>query len=157
MARVGGFGPGVVLDADFFPECGEAEGGLFDEVVRGDALFFCGLLDFLAVLVDACEEEYLIAAEAVVASDDIGEDLFIGVADVGSAVGVIDGGGEVEHGRTGGNQAAGAEARQGMGAREGGDFGGKWRGRHKTVTQRHFWGRVCHITRSGLARANRVR
>ena len=111
------------MDAEFFPECGEAEGGLFDEVVRGDALFFCGLLDFLAVLVDACEEEYLIAAEAVVACDDIGEDLLIGVADVGSAVGVIDGGGEVEHGRTGGNQAAGAEARQGMGARAGGFFG----------------------------------
>ena len=49
------------------------------------------------MLIDARQEENLVAPEPAVAGDHVGEDLFIGVADVGGAVGVVDGGGEVEH------------------------------------------------------------
>jgi hypothetical protein len=61
-----------------------------------EALGLGGLFDFLSVLVQAGEEEDLVAEAAARAGDDIGEDLFIGVAEVRGAVDVIDRGGDVE-------------------------------------------------------------
>ena len=98
MAVVDGFRPAVVFDAEFFPEVEEFLGRAFDEGRGMHALLFRGLLDFLAMLVHAGEEKRLVAPQAAVADDHVGKHLFVGMADVGRAVGVIDGGGEVEHG-----------------------------------------------------------
>ena len=83
MAGVGGFRPAVVFDAEFLPEAGEFPGGAGDEFLGRNAFLFGGLLDFLAVLVDAGEEIHLVATQPAVTGDHVGKDLFIGMADVG--------------------------------------------------------------------------
>jgi len=50
----------------------------------------------LAVLVGSGEEEGVVAEETVAASEDVGNDGGVGVADVGSRVDVVDRRGEVE-------------------------------------------------------------
>ena len=99
VAIVDGFRPAVVFDSELLPEVDEFLGGALDEGGGVHAFFFGGLLDFLAVLIDSGEEERLIAAQLAVAGDDVGEHLFVGMPDVWRAVGVIDGGGEIKHGR----------------------------------------------------------
>ena len=65
-----------------------------DVGLRGDAGLFRGLLDFLAVLVHAGEEINALPGEPLEAGDHIRQHLFIGMADVRRAVGVVDGGGD---------------------------------------------------------------
>ena len=93
VALVDGFGPAVVLDVEFLPQIGEFQGRALDEGFGRDAFLLRRLLDFLAVLVDAGEEKHLVAAQTTVAGDHVGKHLFIGVADVRGAVGVVDRGG----------------------------------------------------------------
>ena len=70
----------------------------------GKAFLGGRLLHLESVLVGAGEEEHVLAVEALEASDGVGGDGLVGVADVGRPVGVGDGGGDVElllpaHGR----------------------------------------------------------
>ena len=53
VAGVRGLGPAVVMDAEFFPKVEKLLGGAFDKSGRVHPFAFCGLLDFLAVLVDS--------------------------------------------------------------------------------------------------------
>ena len=98
VAVVSRLGPAVKLDAERFPKRGEPLGDLCHEACRIDSFLFGGLLDFLAVLIDTGEEVGLVATQAAVTGEDISEDLFVSVTDVGRAVGVVDGGGEKKHG-----------------------------------------------------------
>ena len=66
-----------------------------EQLLRGHPLFRGGLLDFLAVLVGAGQEEHVVTVEPHEAGDRVGRDHFIGVADVRGAVGVGNGGGDV--------------------------------------------------------------
>ena len=93
---IGGGGPAIVADVEFFPEGDEFRGDLVDELLRRDAGFLGGLLDLLAVLIDPGEVENFLAFQPMIARDDIGEHLLVGVADVRRAIGVIDRGGEVK-------------------------------------------------------------
>ena len=101
VAQVDGLRPAVVADAEFLPQRGEASGRAPDEFCRRNALLFGGLLDFLAVLVNAGQEINLIPAKPPVACDHVGEDLFVSMPEVRRAVRVIDGGGDVKHGQGG--------------------------------------------------------
>ena len=97
VALVDGLGPAVVFHVEFLPELGEFPGRAFDEILGGNPFFFGSLLDFLAVLVDAGQKKHLVATQPAVAGDHVGKDLFISMADVRGAVGVVDGGSEIEH------------------------------------------------------------
>ena len=55
-----------------------------------------GLFDFLAVFIEAGEEEDFFAEALVGACDDVGDDFLVGMAEVRLTVDVIDGGGDVE-------------------------------------------------------------
>jgi len=96
VERGGGGGPAVVADVEFLPQRDELCGEVIDKLLRGDALLFGRLLDFLAVLIDAGEVENVLPFQPVVAGEDIGEHFLVGVADVRGAVGVVDGGGDEE-------------------------------------------------------------
>ena len=96
VERVGGGRPAVVAHVELLPERGEFRGDAVDEFLRRDALLLGGLLDLLPVLIDAGEEEDLVAFQPVIARDHVGEDLLVRVADVRRAVGVVDGGGDEE-------------------------------------------------------------
>ena len=60
------------------------------------AELLCGGLHLLPVLVGAGLEAYVEAVEALEAGQHVGGDGFVGVADVRFAIGVGDGGGDVE-------------------------------------------------------------
>src|SRR5215217_4815408 len=95
MARLGGTYEGVDRDIEGVPSSAEGCLHAVGPLLRGDAVVSGGAEDVLAVLVETHAEGGVVAEETVVASDDIGGDFLQGVADVGGAVGVIDGGGNV--------------------------------------------------------------
>ena len=97
-------GPGVVAEIEFFPEREKERGDLGNELRRLDSTFLSGLLHFLAMLIHTGEEENLAPVEPLVAGDGVGEDFFVGVADMRRAVCVVDGCGDkksIRHGRSG--------------------------------------------------------
>ena len=67
-----------------------------------------GLRHLLAVLVHADQEPDVVAAQPAIPRDAVGADLLVGVAEVRVAVGVVDGGGEVEPGHSGLARPAGS-------------------------------------------------
>ena len=87
-------GPAVVFDTELSPQIHKFRGDGIHEFLRRDALLFRGLLDLLPVLINAREEENMIAREPVIAGNDVGEHLLVGMADVRRAIRVIDGGGD---------------------------------------------------------------
>ena len=90
VARVGGGGPSIVGDVEPFPEGEEFAGDVVGVLLRFDAFFFSGFLDFLPMLIHAGEEVDFFAHHAVPACEDVREDFFVGVPDVGFSVRVID-------------------------------------------------------------------
>jgi hypothetical protein len=76
---------------------------LGDEVGRRLALPFRSLLDLLAVLVGAGEEQHVVAVEPLEAGQRVGGQRLVGLADMRRAIGVRDGRGNEErlvgHGR----------------------------------------------------------
>ena len=96
VAGLGGADEVVVGEAEVLGEREPLEGELVAVGHGILALGGGGLLDLLAVLVKAGDEEDLLAHGTMGASDDVGDDLFVGVPEVGCAVGVVDGGGDVE-------------------------------------------------------------
>jgi hypothetical protein len=73
-----------------------------DEFRRGHAGLLRAELHLLPVLIEAGEEVNFAPGEPHIAGHGVGQHLFIGVADVRRAVGVVDGGGDEKsagHGR----------------------------------------------------------
>ena len=95
---VRGGGPGGVFYVEFFPEGAELNSDPVDELLRRDAFLFRGLLNLLPVLIHTGEEEDFLSLEPVIAGEDVGEHLFVGMPDVRRAVSVVDGGGDEEGG-----------------------------------------------------------
>ena len=102
VARFGGADEIVVGQAQFRGERLPTDGQFIAVGLRGFALGVGGLLDFLAMLVEAGQEKNLLAERAAGAGDDVRDDLFVGVAEMRLAVHVVDRGGQVKafaHGR----------------------------------------------------------
>ena len=92
-------GPQKVVVPDFQPVPQALEGvqaELVHETLRGLPGVGRRLGDLLAVFVGADLEIHLVAGEAVVAGQGVGQDLLEDVPNVRRAVGVVDGGGDVE-------------------------------------------------------------
>ena len=109
---------GKAIVASNLDQIGETLRHPFDPDRRGDARLDRRLNHRLAVLIHAHEEMHCVAPEPSVPADAIGADLFQRVPQVGIAVGIINGGGEVElrhsglawAGRRGGGAAIGTGA-----------------------------------------------
>lgn len=97
VAVVGCFGPAVVFDVEFLPKLDEALGVALGEGGDVDAFDLGRFHHLLAMLIDAGEVVGLFTFETLIAGEDIGDDLLVGMADVGLAVGVVDGGGDEFH------------------------------------------------------------
>ncbi len=93
---VGGGGPGIILHSELPPESEKLPGDPGDILRRRDPLFLRRFLHLLPVLVHSGEEEHFFAPQAVISGHDIGQHLFVGVAEMRRAIGIINGGGEVE-------------------------------------------------------------
>ena len=89
-------GPAIVGNPERLPEGEEFLGDPVGELLRGNPLALRALLNLLAMLVDSREEENLAATLSLEACQDVGEDLLVGVADVGRGVRVIDRRGDEE-------------------------------------------------------------
>jgi hypothetical protein len=70
--------------------------GPIDELLWSDPGFLSRLLHFLPMLIDTGQEKNLFALQPMISRDDVSEHLLVGVTDVWRAVGVVDGGGDVE-------------------------------------------------------------
>lgn len=87
---LGGCCPSIIGNIEFFPKGKKSGGDVLDEARGFHPEFLSGLLDFLTVLIDPGEEEYIAAMETFVAGDGVSKNLFIGMADMRSAVCVVD-------------------------------------------------------------------
>ena len=96
---VGGAEELVVLDVQRLPGRDERLGQLVHERGRRLPRLGGGPDDLLAVLVRARQVIGGVTLLAVAAGDGVGQDLLVGVAQVGPAVHVVDGGGDVETGQ----------------------------------------------------------
>src|SRR6185503_19981835 len=96
VARLGRANDVVVGDRKLLPRTLELRRQLVDERLRRLARVGRGFRDFLAVLVGARQEVRGVPALAMESRERVREHLFIGVTQVGSAVDVVDGGGDVE-------------------------------------------------------------
>ena len=96
VVGVGSTDEAVVADVQRVVHGLETCGVLVGEFLGGFAELLCGGLHLLAVLVGAGHEAYVEAVEALEAGQHVGGDGFVGVADVRVAIGVGDGGGDVE-------------------------------------------------------------
>ena len=90
VARIRRLGPAVVSNAELLPERFEFRGDVAREFRRCHPGLLGRLLHFLSVLVDAGQEKHRPSALAVPARNDIGQDLFVCVANVRRRVRVID-------------------------------------------------------------------
>ena len=95
MALLGGADEVVVRAVQPLGHGLEARHVAVEQLPRRDALLRRGLLDLLAVLVGAGEEEHVIAVEPHEAGDGVGRDHLIGVPDMRRAVRIGDRGGDV--------------------------------------------------------------
>ena len=73
----------------------EARHVAFDQLRRGELLLRRGLQHLHAVLVGAGDEEHVVAVEPHETGDCIGRDRLVGMADMGRAIGIGDGRGEI--------------------------------------------------------------
>ena len=78
------------------PHGGELRRGAIGQLLRRDPFPRRGLLHFLAMLVHAGHEQSVIAVEPFEAGDRIGGDPLIGMADMRRAIGIGNGGRNVE-------------------------------------------------------------
>ena len=96
VARLGRTDPIVIAAEQPPPVVGERRGHPIDPLARRHTGALRRLNHRLAVLVHSHHEVDLLAAQPPVAGDAVGADLLQGVPQVGIAIGIIDGGGEVE-------------------------------------------------------------
>ncbi len=110
VALLGGADEVVVADAEAVPGGAELPGDVVGVRLRRLAVRLSGLLDVLAVLVGAREEEGVVALEAVEARDDVDQDRGVRVTHVRRRV-------DVEDRRGGVERAAAAGLRAGLDGR----------------------------------------
>ena len=79
----------------------EARHVAFDQLRRGELLLRRSLQHFDAVLVGTGDEEHVVAVEPHETRDGIGRDRLVGMADMGRAIGIGDGRGEIIAGLVG--------------------------------------------------------
>ena len=99
MVVIRGADEAVVGDVHQLPQVLDSLGALHDvvyELLGGDAGFPGFVLDFLAVLVGAGEEQHVTAAQPLIAGHGVGGHSAVGVADVQLIAGVVDGGGDIK-------------------------------------------------------------
>ncbi len=99
MPRLGRADPVVVAALQAAPIALEGRGHPVDPDLRLEPVLLGRLQHRLRMLVHAHEEVDVVAAKATVARDAVGADLLERVAEVRVAVGVVDGGREVELGQ----------------------------------------------------------
>jgi len=92
VIRIRGANEAVVGDAQFFPSTAEDSGHAVGKGVRIRALGFCGLGDFVAVLVGPGQKESLVADQAVIPRDGVPNDRRVRMPDVRLGIDVVDGG-----------------------------------------------------------------
>jgi hypothetical protein len=95
MALFGGADEYIVRAVEPFYHLLEARHVAFDQLRRSELLLRRGLQHFDAVLVGPGDEEHVIAVKPHEPGDCIGRDRLVGVADMGRAIGIGDGRGEV--------------------------------------------------------------
>src|SRR5262249_20112002 len=95
MARFGGADELVVRAVEPLHHLLEARHVAFDQLRWGELLLRRGLQHFNAVLVGAADEEHVVAVEPHETRECIGRDRLVGMADMGRAIGIGDGRGEV--------------------------------------------------------------
>src|SRR6185503_13314565 len=98
MPGLGSADPVIVAALEPAPVVGEDRSHPVDPLPRRHAAALGRLNHRLAVLVHPHQKAHLVAAQAPIARDRVGPDFFQGVPQVGIAVGVIDGGREIELG-----------------------------------------------------------
>ncbi len=96
MEVVGRGGPAVIVHPELFPKCDKFTGIAVRQSGHVDPLIVGGLLHLLAVLVNSSEKKNLVTAKPAITRYDIGENLFVGMANVRTAVRVVDRGGNEE-------------------------------------------------------------
>ena len=96
VARLGGADEIVVGQFQFFRERLPIGRQLVAIGLRRFAFRLRGLLDLLAVLIQAGQEENLLPQAAPRPRDHVGDDFFVGVAEMRLAVDVINRGGDVK-------------------------------------------------------------
>src|SRR5213075_2239387 len=90
VQRIGRCCPGVITHIEFVPQRDELFGDSRDKLLRRHSFFLGRLLNLLPVLIDAGKKKYVIAFQPAISRDDIGENFFIGMANVRRRIGVID-------------------------------------------------------------------
>ncbi len=96
VRRLGGADEPIVRDPEPQPGVLEAGRDLIDELLRRDAALGRRLGDLLSVLVHPHEKMDVVAGEALVSRDGVGADFLESVTEVRIAIGVINGGREIE-------------------------------------------------------------
>ena len=96
VAGAGGADEIVVGQFEFLRERLPIRGESVAVSLRRFAIGLGGLLDFLAVFIKAGEEKNFLSKTAPGAGDDVGDDLFVGVAEMRLPVDVIDRGGDIK-------------------------------------------------------------
>ena len=98
MPGIGGGCPTIHVDIEFFPEGEELLSDTLRELDRLDPALLSSLLDLLAMLINPGQKERWSVKGPMIAGNDVGQDLFVGVPDVRIAIRVINSGGnEVFH------------------------------------------------------------
>ena len=93
---LGGADEAVAGDSEFLPEFLKAQDGFVAMLLRGDAVFFGSVLDFLSVFIGSGEEEGVFTQRTVEAGKHIRQYSRISVTDMGTVIDVVYGGRYVE-------------------------------------------------------------
>ena len=96
MVIVGGADEAVIADVHGLPQVLDGSHDLVHVLFRGHALGGGLVLDLLAVLVGAGQEQHVLALGAVVAGQRVAGHGGVAVADVQLVAGIVDGGGDVK-------------------------------------------------------------
>lgn len=93
---IGGTNKFCLRDLQFLAQIDEASSHLIDILLRLLIIFLCGLLNLLTMFIGTGEKKDLFAKASLITGDHISETLFVGMSEMGAAIGVIDRGGEKE-------------------------------------------------------------
>lgn len=86
----------IVLDIELFPDGPKVFLHFVTVCLWGETSFFRGLLHFLAVFVDTCEEQRFVPEKTMITGDHIGHHGGVSMSDVGRVVDVVNRGREIE-------------------------------------------------------------
>lgn len=97
VARIRRGGPSVIADSQAVPQRQELPRDIVDMLLRRNAQLFSRLLHFLPMLVHPGQEIDFLPLHPVPARENVRQDFFISVPDVGRSVGVVNGRGDIVH------------------------------------------------------------